>query len=348
MNMQKKNNLTEYDNLIMSWSCFGDFLLISQSMKTLIDAGVIKRGVIITHQKELKLLLDSNEKIDLLYPTQNLKDLLKLSAMLLKKNIFVLHDMPSHNRYSKEIRLAMSLALTIFRVSSKMVLMLDIQFKENLTTKISKIFASSEVVFDKRNRVHISQYMLDLIAETKIIGKYICQYKIKLNEETYDISAFGEYIALNPFASSEDKSMSVDWYVEFINKFEKISNKKIILLGGKKDALNAEKIISTTKNTVNLCGRTSFREVLYILKNSFGMINVDSGPTHFGATYEKSQVILWGENKNFAYMPVHNPNAVFVFGKQIIKAKDVYQSDINFQKYADVDTTLLACKDLGF
>ncbi len=347
--MPDKNSKKEpFDNLIMSWSCFGDFVLISQTMKTLIDVGVIKRGVIITHQKELKNLLDPNEKIDLLYPTQNIKDFYKLLKMMFKRNLFVLHDMPSHNRYSKEIRLAMSIALTILRASSKMVLMLDIQFKENITTKISKIFSGSQVVFDKRNKIHISQYMLNLLAETKIIEKYVCEYKIKLNEEAYDILQFGEYIVMNPFASSEDKSMSVDWYIEFINKFEEISDKKIILIGSKKDRTNVEKIVSATKNTVNLCGETNFRQVLYILKNSSAMINVDSGPTHYGSIYEKPQIILWGENKNFAYMPVHNPNAVFIFGKQIVKAKDVYKTKINFQKYADIDTALVACKNLRF
>ena len=332
----------------MSWSCFGDFVLISQSMKTLIDAGIIKRGIIITHQKELKNLLDPNEKINLLYPTQNIKDFYILLSMMFKRNIFVLHDMPSHNRFSKEVRLIMSVALTIIRPSSKMLLMLDEQFKANITTKISKEFASDVVLFDKRNKIHISQYMLDLLFEAKIISKIICEYKIKLNEEVYAISSFGEYIAINPFASSEDKSMSVDWYIDFINKFEKISDKKIILLGSKKDKERAEKIVQNTKNVVSLCGQTSFREVLHVLKNSFAMINVDSGPTHYGAIYQKPQIILWGENKNFAYMPVHNPNAVFIFGSQAIRSEEVYQSEINFTKYADVHTVLETCKSLGF
>jgi ADP-heptose:LPS heptosyltransferase len=342
------NKTKSYNNLIMSWSCFGDFVLISQSMKTLIDADIIKRGIIITHQKELKNLLDPNEKIVLLYPTQNIKDFFRLFSLIFKRNIFVLHDMPSHNRFSKEIRLIMSIALTITRPSSKMLLMLDEQFKANITTKISKEIASRTILFDKRNKIHISQYMLDLLFEAKIISKIICEYKIKLNEKFYDISSFGDYIAVNPFASSDDKSMSVDWYIEFINKFEKISDKKIVLLGSKKDKERAEEIVQNTKNVINLCGETSFAEVLYILKNSYAMINVDSGPTHYGAIYEKPQIILWGENKNFAYMPVHNKNAIFIFGKQILKSKDVYESEINFTKYADVDTILETCKSLNF
>jgi hypothetical protein len=38
------NNYKKYDNLIMSWSCFGDFILVSQSMKTLVEWSYKKRS----------------------------------------------------------------------------------------------------------------------------------------------------------------------------------------------------------------------------------------------------------------------------------------------------------------
>jgi ADP-heptose:LPS heptosyltransferase len=339
----------KYDNMIMSWSCFGDFVLVSQSMKTLIDNGIIKKGIIITHQKELKGLLGDDEKIELLYPTQSIKDLFRLLTISVQKNIFILHDMPSHNRFSKEIRFIMSIILTIFRLKSKLVLMLDKQFKENTTTKISKLFASSQVIFDKTKRIHISQYMLDLLHESKIIDKIKSNYDIRFNEKEIDIKRFGtSYIAMNPFASSEDKNMNTDWYIGFLNKLEKLTNKKVILLGSHKDKVMAEEIVKNTTNAVSLCGETNFREVLYILKNSSGVISVDSGPMHYAALYKKPQIMLWGENKNFVYMPIHNPNAIFIFGKQILKSEDVYKSEINFEKYADTDTVLNTCKELNF
>jgi len=341
-------NEAKYDNIIMSWSSFGDFVLISQSMKTLIENGFVKKGVIITHQKEFKNLLAAEEKVDVLYPTQNIKDFLKLLSMSFSRNIFVLHDMPSHNRFTKEIRLAISVLLTKIRISSKLILLLDKDFKEDVTTKISKVFSNYKTIFDKTKKVHISQYILDIISEAKITEKLICEYNIKFNEKEFDISSFGEkYIAMNPFASSDDKSMSVDWYIEYINKLRNITNKKIILIGGEKDEEKSEKIKKETLNVINLCGETSFREMLYILKNCESMINVDSGPTHYGTFYKKPQIILWGENNNFTYMPTHNPKATFVFGNKIVDVKDIYKADIKFTKYADVDTTILAYKNLG-
>jgi ADP-heptose:LPS heptosyltransferase len=296
-------------------------------------------------------LLDPNEKILLLYPTQSIKDFFKLLFLSLQENIFILHDMPSHNRFSKEIRLIMSIMLTTFRLKSKLVLMLDKQFEENLTTKISRLFTKSIVIFDKTERVHISQYILDKLSEVSIIPKISAKYTTKLESEYFDMSDFSEkYIVINPFASSENKSMSVEWYVEFLNKLSLISNKKIVLVGGKKDFEKSEEIKKNTKNVINVCGKTTFKQVLYILKNSYAMINVDSGPTHYGAIYEKPQIILWGENRNFSYMPVHNPNAIFIFGEKVVRSKDVYNNlkDSDFKKYPEIESVLLACKDLNF
>ena len=365
--MIEVSTIKKFDNLIMSWSCFGDFVLIAHSMHTLIKSGYIKKGVIISHELALKNILSQDENIIVLYPTRNLKDFIALLKMSLAKNIFILHDMPSHNRFTKEIRLLMDLILTL-RPKSKSVLLLDQNFKENITTKISKILLSHSVLFDKRVKAHISQYILDLLTSVnifesknvqkenanKITNRIICDYNLKLNEKEYDLENIfknknsntlnydskNKYIVIHPFASSDAKGQSINWWVDSIRNINiSYPNLDVIIIGSKKDYPNAEIIKNEIENQNkvnnkkihNLCGVTNFRETLYIIKNSALNINVDSGPAHYAACYQRPQILIWGQDNNYAYMPVNNPNATFIIGQNIIKSDDVYKNNVEFK-----------------
>lgn len=347
--MQSKVVQTKkYDNLIMSWSSLGDFILVSESMKTMIEAGVIKRGIVISHQRDLMGVLSPNEKIDLLYPTQSFKDFLKLIPLTCRENIFFLHDMPSHNRFSKQIRLIMSIVLTKLRLSSKLLLVIDEQFQPDTTTKISKIFASKVVRFNKNLKIHISQYILNLFNEANITGPIKCKYNVELNDSKFDISPFKEYIILHPFASANDRSLTVEWCINFIKAFEKIENKKVLVIGyGTEQKNKIDEIVKNTTNSINMCGEVTFRQTLHLIKNCEAILNVDSGPAHYAASYKKPEILFWVKNHSQAYMPIHNPNAIFIFGNQTIKSKDVYTTaDIKYEHYPDIQAVISAYKGL--
>lgn len=321
------NRDMKYDNIIMSWSCFGDFVLVSQSIKTLIDDGQVTRGIIITHQKELRGLLAKHENIKLVYPTQNLKDLLFLFSIFFKRNIFVLHDMPSHNRFSKQIRLLMSVFLTRMK-SSKLLLLIDDSFLPDATTKLSEKFAHTSIKFSIVTKVHISQYILNILSDSHITQPVICTYDIELNEEEFNLPVKYEYITIHGFASNMNKSLSEKWYLDLVKEINNIfPNLPILLLGGPTDAVKISKIVSNTKNTYNISLGYTFRKMLYAIKKSKITINVPSGPAHYAAFYKKAQLLIWQEHNTYSYIPTFNPRAKIVLNNFIYSPKDVYDID---------------------
>lgn len=55
---------------------------------------------------------------------------------------------------------------------------------------------------------------------------------------------------------------------------------KILILGGADEKIEADKIVSQTKNTINLCGNLSIPELHYVLTKSSVAISLDTGAMH--------------------------------------------------------------------
>lgn len=349
---KKINKKAPFDNLIMSWSCFGDFVLISQSIKTLIENGQVKRGIIITHEKSLKGLLSSDEKIILLYPNSSLKDFVYLLNLSLERNIFILHDMPSYNKFSKQIRLIVSIILTL-RYRSKLFLMIDKNFKSDITTRMSKVFASAYVDFYIKTKKHISQLIIDILYDAKIISEnVVCNYNIKLNEKKLDLKdileSASEYIVMHPFASNAGKSLTAEWCIESIKKINQAYPfLKILIIGGPADSNKIQAIISEVKNSYNMSMDYKFLQSMYIVKNSKLSINVPSGPMHFAAFYKKPQIVIWLENNTYSYMPTYNPNAVFIINNKVFNTGNVYSENTDNKVFLpDTELVLNQIKDI--
>ena len=347
-----QNKKTTYDNLIMSWSCFGDFILISQGIKTLIESGQVKRGIIITHERSLKSLLSSGENIILLYPNSSLKDFVYLLNLSLERNIFILHDMPSYNKFSKQIRLIVSIILTL-RYRSKLFLMIDKNFKSDITTRMSKVFASAYADFYIKTKKHISQLIIDMLYDAKIISeKSVCNYDIKLNETELDLKNIfkdeSEYIVLHPFASNAGKSLTAEWCIESIKKINQAYPfLKILIIGGSADSNKIQAIISEVKNSYNMSVGYNFSQSLYVIKNSKLSISIPSGPAHFAAFYKEPQIVIWLENNTYSYIPTYNPNAVFIINNKVFDANNVYSENTDNKVFLpDTELVLSQIKNI--
>ncbi len=327
-----------YESMIMSWSCFGDFVLVAQTMQTLVDKGIIRQGVIISHQAEFKYLLNSTS-IQVLYPTRSLKDFIYLTLLCFKKNIFVLQDMPSHNRFTRELRLAMAFFLTR-RFGSKLFLLIDLDFQKTFTTVFAKALATRTAFFDKKTQVHLSQYMLDLLYKVSIIPSLICTYTL-LPEIRKPAREYGEkYIAIHPFAGGNGKSPSIEWWRTFLYGLSQVHpDYRIILTGGPADKQKVKEIIQGLENTISTCGDLTFKETIYVLKNANLMISVDTGPMHYAALFGVKQVLFW-MHSNYTYMPVFNASAYILNGNKVFTAKEIYMKDHTFVKNIDLNQVM--------
>ncbi len=334
----------KYETMIMSWSCFGDFILIAQSMHTLIQSGVIKKGIIISHQKEFEHLLEKNLNIRVVYPTKRMADFLYLTSLCFKRNIFVLQDMPSHNKFTRELRLLMSIFLTIIP-KSKLLLLIDADFKPSVTTKISKVFAKKISLFSKEAKTHISQYMLDILYATSIAPKLICNYTL-LPTAIKPKTDYGEYLVLHPFAGGKDKSPALIWWKSLVEIIENtFPHLKIVVTGSLFDKEKALEILKGSKDGISVCGDLNFNETIYVLKHAKAMVSVDTGPMHYAALHGVKQVLIW-VHPNYTYMPVFNPHAQIVNENVVLQASAIYNKEHMFTPHVDIQAMVDALDHL--
>ena len=99
------------------------------------------------------------------------------------------------------------------------------------------------------------------------------------------------YIGFVIGAAHYTKKLPVPKIVSIINKL----NKPVVLLGGKDDAKNAEKIISeSTGKIFNACGQYTIGQSASLVKQAECIITHDTGLMHIAAAFNKKIVSVWG------------------------------------------------------
>jgi len=91
-------------------------------------------------------------------------------------------------------------------------------------------------------------------------------------------------IAINPMASKEERNWPIDHYVKTISLLNQKLKVSFVLTGGpsKKEIETSESILkySSSKDILNLTGKTSVTELLAILEKATLLIAPDTGPVH--------------------------------------------------------------------
>ena len=100
----------------------------------------------------------------------------------------------------------------------------------------------------------------------------------------------------------------------------KLLQMKLVLLGGKEDKAEADKILdSLSGQVVNLCGSLSMHQSAMIVKEAKLLVSNDTGLMHIGAAFKKPIVSLWGNTiPEFGMTPYYGkyeiPNMKFEMG----------------------------------
>lgn len=134
-----------------------------------------------------------------------------------------------------------------------------------------------------------------------------------IKEDEIPFSHSQGYIVIAIGAAHNTKKLPVEKLKQLAKKIEY----PIILLGGKEDFLNGEKITeSDTVKIYNACGKFSLNESADIVRNSKLVISHDTGLMHIAAAFKKNILSVWGNTvPSFGMVPYQTLYEVFQVNK---------------------------------
>ena len=121
------------------------------------------------------------------------------------------------------------------------------------------------------------------------------------------------YVAIAIGAAHNTKKLPVEKLQELVQKI----NFPIILLGGKDDFLNGEKIAEKDSIKIyNACGKFSLNESAAIVRGSKLVISHDTGLMHIAAAFKKKILSVWGNTvPSFGMVPYETQYEIFQVNK---------------------------------
>lgn len=107
-----------------------------------------------------------------------------------------------------------------------------------------------------------------------------------------------QWIAINPMASTQEKTWPVEHYVELINSLEKrYPDKRVILTGGpggQEVTFAATIQQQASAPCLNLVGKTTLPQLAAVLKRTTLLISPDTGPLHLANAVATPVIGLYG------------------------------------------------------
>ena len=115
------------------------------------------------------------------------------------------------------------------------------------------------------------------------------------NEDKVDLSNYCDipsekFVAFAIGGQHETKKLPSEKIIEICSNI----NITVILLGGKEDFENGEKINANCKNTINLCGKLNLNQSASVIEQSHFVITHDTGLMHIAAALKKNIASVWG------------------------------------------------------
>lgn len=136
-----------------------------------------------------------------------------------------------------------------------------------------------------------------------ITKEELTDYPIVYNvdENTKNPISESEYLVLCPISSRKSKDMPFDTVKNILRK----TDKKIVLIGTGKASrdLSEELKKENFENLIDLTDKTSIQEAACVMKNSKGVIAVDTGLMHLACAVDKEVVCVFYERKKSEFMP---------------------------------------------
>lgn len=117
-----------------------------------------------------------------------------------------------------------------------------------------------------------------------------------------DLQKNKPYYCIFPGSVWATKQWGKEKYQDLISKLSKTH--QVVLLGAKNEFNFAQEIIGESNNCKNLCGQTSFKQTLNLLKSAKCVITNDSGGQHLSSIVKAKTITIFGPTvPEFGYSP---------------------------------------------
>ncbi|MEI0477145.1 glycosyltransferase family 9 protein [Brachyspira pulli] len=113
-----------------------------------------------------------------------------------------------------------------------------------------------------------------------------------------------EYIVFSPFSRWDTKDLSVKKSREIIEEIQKLKDIQIVLSATSDYEKECADISEGFNNVLNSAGLFNLPELAYLIKNSKGMVTVDSFPMHTGCAFQKPLIAIFGPTSEVRVGPI--------------------------------------------
>ena len=260
--------------LIIRFSSIGDIVLTSPVVRC-VKQQLIGAEVHYLTKTKFKSILENNPNIDKIYSID--KNISEVIDELKKENYDFIIDL-HHNLRSYITKFSLKKPSGSFNKLNfeKWIL---VNLKINLLPKIHIV-----------DRYFKAAEKLKITNDLKGLDFFIPK------EDEVDLNTLPEifrnrYIGFVIGGLKETKRFPIEKVISVCNK----TDKPIILLGGKEDFEDGEKIIYSTKgNVFNACGKYNLNQSASLLKQASKIITNDTGLMHISSSFKKDIISLWG------------------------------------------------------
>lgn len=150
------------------------------------------------------------------------------------------------------------------------------------------------------------QYNINLFKKLYDETGYDYEYSFKIKEEEKNIlkvklekfllSLDDEYIIVHPSSGGSSIDVPKSVLAEFINRFVKENNVKIVITGREKESEFISQLNNKSK-VIDLSGELNLRELLILINNSKLLIANSTGPIHIAGALNKNVIGFYPEQK---------------------------------------------------
>ncbi len=135
----------------------------------------------------------------------------------------------------------------------------------------------------------------------------------RVKKDDIPFSHWHGYVVITVGAAHSTKKLPLEKFQELVTKIKY----PIVLLGGKEDFMNGEKIAESDPVKIyNACGKFSLNESADIVRNAKLVISHDTGLMHIAAAFKKNILSVWGNTvPSFGMVPYQTMYEVFQVNK---------------------------------
>ncbi|MGF7232717.1 glycosyltransferase family 9 protein [Arachidicoccus sp.] len=183
-------------------------------------------------------------------------------------------------------------------------------------------FLLTKLHIDVMPRKHITLRSLETLETLGVVDDGLgLDYFIPVEDEvpwnTLPLTHRDYFGAMVIGASYYTKKLPVDKLIELCDKI----NAPIILLGGKEDFVEGERIVAGSKSTLvfNACGKFSLNGSADLVKKSSWVISHDTGLQYIACAFQKSVMAVWGgTSPKLAVEPYYGTKKTALFKNFIV------------------------------